>query len=55
MKPNLLVHRYTKAFLELAVQNELVEKALDDLLLVKTTIEGNKELDIRKNMKAVLS
>lgn len=45
MKPNLLVHRYAKAFLELAVQNDLVEKALDDLLLVKTTIEGNKELD----------
>lgn len=46
MKPNLLVNRYAKAFLELAVQNDLVEKALNDLLLVKTTIEGNKELDI---------
>ncbi len=44
MKPNILVHRYTKAFLDLAIQNEMVEKALDDLLLVKTTLEGNKEL-----------
>ena len=46
MKPNLLVNRYAKAFLELAVQNDLVEKVLGDLLLVKTTIEGNKELDV---------
>lgn len=45
MKPNLLVHRYAKAFLELAVQNDLVDKTLDDLLLIKTTIEDNKELD----------
>lgn len=46
MKPNLLVHRYAKAFLELAVQNDLVDKTLDDLLLIKTTIEDNKELEI---------
>lgn len=46
MKPNLLVHRYAKAFLELAIQNNLVDKVLDDLLLVKTTIEDNKELDL---------
>lgn len=46
MKHSLLVHRYAKAFLELAIQNELVDKALNDLLLVKTTIEGNKELDL---------
>ena len=46
MKPNILVHRYTKAFLDLAIQNDVVDKVLDDLLLVKTTLEGNKELDI---------
>lgn len=46
MKPNLLVHRYAKAFLDLAVQNDLVDKTLDDLLLIKTTIEDNKELEI---------
>ena len=45
MRPNLLVNRYAKAFLQLAIQNNLVDKALDDLLLVKSTIEGNKELD----------
>lgn len=45
MKPNILVHRYAKAFMDLAIQNEAVDKALDDLLLVKTTIEGNKELN----------
>ena len=45
MRPNLLVNRYAKAFLELAIQNNLVDKALDDLLIVKSTIEGNKELD----------
>ena len=46
MKPSILVHRYTKAFLDLAIQNDVVDKVLDDLLLVKTTLEGNKELDI---------
>ncbi len=46
MRPNLLVNRYAKAFLELAVQNDLVDKTLDDLLLIKTTIEDNKELEI---------
>ncbi len=45
MKAELLVQRYAKAFMDLAIQNNLVEKALDDLLLVKTTIEGNKELN----------
>lgn len=44
MKANLLVHRYAKAFLDLAIQKDLVDKSLDDLYLVKTTIEGNKEL-----------
>lgn len=44
MKSNILVHRYAKAFMELAIQNEMVDKTLDDLLLVKTTIEGNAEL-----------
>ena len=46
MKPNILVHRYAKAFLDLAIQNNVVDKVLDDLLLVKTTLEGNKELNI---------
>ena len=45
MKSNILVHRYTKAFLDLAIQNGIVEKTLDDLLLVKTTFVENKELD----------
>ena len=45
MKYKLLVHRYAKAFMDLATQNELVDKALDDLLLVKTTIKENKELN----------
>ena len=46
MKPNILVHRYAKAFLDLAIQNNVVDKVLDDLFLVKTTLEGNKELNI---------
>lgn len=46
MKPNLLVHRYAKALLELAIQKNVVDKVLYDLLLVKKTIEGNKELNI---------
>lgn len=45
MKPNVLAHRYAKAFFELATQNDIVDNALNDLLLVKTTIEGNKELN----------
>lgn len=44
MKSSVLVHRYAKAFLDLAIQRNVVDKSLDDLLLVKTTIEGNKEL-----------
>lgn len=46
MKPSILVHRYTKAFLELAIQNDVVDKVLDDLLLVKNAIESHKELNI---------
>lgn len=46
MKPNILVHRYAKAFLDLAIQNNIVDKVLDDLLFVKTTFEENKELEI---------
>ena len=45
MKPNLLVRRYAKAFLDLSIQNNVVDKTLSDLLLVKTTFEENKELD----------
>lgn len=46
MKHDLLVHRYAKAFLKLAIQKDIVDKVLADLLLVKNTIEGNKELNI---------
>ena len=44
MKSSLLVYRYAKAFLDLAIQRELVDESLNDLLLVKTTIEGDNEL-----------
>lgn len=44
MKPNILTHRYAKAFMELAMQNNVVDKCLDGLLLVKTTIENSEEL-----------
>ena len=46
MKPNILVNRYAKAFLDLAIQNGVVDKVLGDLLLVKTTFKENKELDL---------
>ena len=46
MKPNVLIHRYAKAFLELAIQNDVVDKVLDDLLLLNTVLKGNKELEI---------
>ena len=45
MKSSILVHRYTKAFFELAMQNDVVDKALDDLLLIKVTLKENKERD----------
>ncbi|MBR5602803.1 MAG: ATP synthase F1 subunit delta [Bacteroidales bacterium] len=44
MKSSLLTQRYAKAFMELAIQTNLVDKVLDDLLLIKTTIEDNKDL-----------
>ena len=46
MKPNILVHRYAKAFLDLAIQNDIVDKVLHDLLLLKNTLNSHKELDI---------
>ena len=46
MRPNILVNRYAKAFMELAIQRNLVDKSLDDLRLVKTTFESNKELQL---------
>ena len=49
MKNNLLVNRYTRAFLDLAIENDIVDQALDDLLLVKKTIEENKELSLLIN------
>ena len=44
MKANILTHRYAKAFMDLAMQNNVVDKCLNDLLLVKTTLENNEEL-----------
>ena len=38
MKPNILVNRYAKAFLELAIQNDIVDNVLHDLLLLKNTL-----------------
>ena len=49
MKNNLLVNRYTRAFLDLAIENDIVDQALDDLLLVKKTIEENKEFSLLIN------
>ena len=46
MKPNILVNRYAKAFLELAIQNDIVDTVLHDLLLLKNTLNAHKELDI---------
>ena len=46
MKTKLLAYRYAKAFLELAIQNNIVDAVLHDLLLVKKTIEDNKELNM---------
>ena len=46
MKPNILVNRYAKAFLELAIQNDIVDNVLHDLLLLKNTLNAHKELDI---------
>ena len=44
MKPNILTHRYAKAFLDLAMQKDVVDKCHDDLRLVKNTFENNEEL-----------
>lgn len=41
---SLLVHRYAKAFLELAIRNNMVDQALDDLKIVTKTLKENKEL-----------
>ena len=46
MRPNILVHRYAKAFMELAIQSDLVDKSLDDLRLVKNTFDSNKDLQL---------
>ena len=46
MRPNILVHRYAKAFMELAIQSDLVDQSLDDLRLVKNTFNNNKELQL---------
>lgn len=44
MRYNILVHRYAKALLESAVNNNVLDKVLDDLKLINDTIEQNKEL-----------
>lgn len=44
MRKSILVHRYAKAFLELAIRNNMVEKALDDLKTVTKTLKENREL-----------
>ena len=44
MRHSILVNRYAKAFMELAIQRNLVDKSLDDLRFVKTTFESNEEL-----------
>lgn len=44
MRYNILVHRYAKALLELAVRNNVVDKVLDDLKLVNATMDQSKEL-----------
>lgn len=45
MKSDSLLYRYAKAFLELSIQNNIVDKSVSDLLLIKTAIDDNKELN----------
>lgn len=53
MKPNVLVQRYAKALLDLALQNDLLEKVHDDLKLLKVVFDGNNELHLLINQPFV--
>ena len=44
MKNVLLIRRYAKAFLEYAIQNDMVDESLADLVLLTETIQSNREL-----------
>lgn len=44
MKNVLLIRRYAKAFLEYAIQNDMVDESLADLELLTETIQSNREL-----------
>ena len=44
MKSYILTHRYAKAFMDLAVQNNVVDKCYDDMRLVRDAFAGNEEL-----------
>ena len=44
MKNILLIRRYAKAFLEYAIQNDMVDESLADLELLTETIHSNREL-----------
>ena len=44
MKNVLLIRRYAKAFLEYAIQNDMVDESLADLELLTDTIQSNREL-----------
>lgn len=38
--------RYANAFLEIAIEHDILEKAREDMLLIKNTIEGSAELKL---------
>ena len=44
MKYTILVHRYAKALLDYAINNNMVDEVLDDFQLVKDTLSSSKEL-----------
>ena len=44
MKFTIIVARYAKALLDAAVDNNTVDKTLEELKFVNDTIEGSKEL-----------
>lgn len=44
MGSNILTYRYAKAFLDLAIHNDIVDKCQEDLYLVRKTFDNNDEL-----------
>ena len=42
MKYTILVHRYAKALLDYAINNNMVDEVLDDFQLVKDTLSSSK-------------